>query len=53
MQNYPQYELKKICEDQLFLDESLIIDDFGNRRKHRHKKYKNSADLLELSSIYN
>ncbi|CAD8173435.1 unnamed protein product [Paramecium pentaurelia] len=28
MQNYPQYELKKICEDQLFLDESLIIDDF-------------------------
>ncbi|CAD8213388.1 unnamed protein product [Paramecium octaurelia] len=49
MQNYPQYELKKICEDQLFLDESLIIDDFGNRRKHRHRKYKNSADLLELS----
>ncbi|CAD8157767.1 unnamed protein product [Paramecium octaurelia] len=49
MQNYPQYELKKICEDQLFLDESLIIDDFGNRRKHRHRKYKNSADILEQS----
>ncbi|CAD8121385.1 unnamed protein product [Paramecium sonneborni] len=49
MQNYPQYELKKICEDQLFLDESMIINDFGNRRKHGNKKYKNSADILELS----
>ena len=30
----------------------MIINDFGNRSKCRNKKYKYSADMLELSGIY-